>query len=155
MRIPRIAVAALAALAVGGLLAVPALSGDGASEGTFHVGANYATAKQTRALEPAPGGSTAILRAREGSGITIRHLVTKQSFEVDTNFVLRIVCPPGLDPISGGALSGPELAISNSSRVDPESGRAEKRSWYIGVTNLEEPLRTQRFRGTIVCAKGI
>jgi hypothetical protein len=155
MRTPLIAAAALAALAVAGLLAVPALSGSGPSEGAFRVGADYATAKETRALRPAPPGSTATLRARRRSEIAIRHLVTRKSFEVDTNFVLRIVCPPGLDPISGGALSGPELAISNSSRVDPESGRAEKRSWYIGVTNLEEPLRPQRFRGTIVCAKGL
>ena len=152
MRVPLIALLTIAALTAGGVLAASGFSGDGTAEPADSFETSYRKSKGARALEPA-GGNPAPRLARGRSDIAIRHLVTKQSFEVDTNFVLRIVCPRRFDPLTGGALSGPGLAITNSSRVHPESGRAEKRSWYVGVRNLE--LRAQRFRGTIVCVKGI
>jgi hypothetical protein len=154
MRLPLIALATVAALAAAGLFAVPALSGGDSAAPAISVEPEYQTARQARALKPADGARTPRL-ARGGAGATvIRHLVTKKSFEVETNFVLRILCPRGFDPITGGVLSGPGVAISNSSRVDPESGEAEKRSWYVGVTNLER-LEPQSFRGTIVCVRGL
>jgi hypothetical protein len=151
MRIRLIAVLTIAALAAGALLAASGLSGDGSVEPATSFQTRYTEARGASELEPADSAEPRL--ARKGSGIVVRHLVTKKWITVDSNHILRIVCPRGFEPLTGGALSGPELAISNSSRVHPEKNVAEKRSWYIGVTNLT--LQGQRFKGTIVCAKGL
>jgi hypothetical protein len=152
MRPRLIALLTIVALAAGGVLAAVGFSGDGKVEPATSFETRYVKAKGARDLEPANGAPRL---AGRGSGLAIRHLVTPRWFTVDgnSNLVLQIKCPRRLEPITGGALSGPDLAISNSSRLDPETNEAGERSWYIGVTNLT--VQDQRFRGTIVCARGI
>jgi hypothetical protein len=155
MRMRLIASLTTAALAAGAVLAAVGISGDGSAEPASSFQGRYVNETEARDLEPAPGPEPRLARKGEGSGTAIRHLVTKQTIAVPANdsHILRIICPRKLDPITGGVLGGPELAITNSSRVDPRTNQAGKRSWYIGVANLTS--ERQEFRGTIVCAKGL